>query len=183
MTFTFLTRIDGTVSEYVVRVEFENGTKVEDRSDLYNTAFLQALLLRPSCSKCVFANLDRVGDITIGDFKNRYEVLPEAKGLENLSTIIINTEKGKEVFKALGNYMEIYPIKLCDVVRTNNTLRQPSMTSERRDGFFCDLAMGVPIEIALATHVTVPGLMRRTWMLIPDRMRAGVKRGIPWIRK
>lgn len=56
--------------------------------------------LRPACYECRFANLKRVGDITIRDFKKRHELLPHINGLENLSTVIVNTPKGNEVFVA-----------------------------------------------------------------------------------
>lgn len=171
----------GRFSEYVVRTEFENGTKIEDSSDLYNTAFLQALLLRPSCGECRFAGPSRMGDITIGDLKDRYDVLPEVKGLENLSTIVVNTEKGREVFDSVRQYMSVYPILMEDVIRTNNPFRETSKMSDRREEFFNDLQMGVPIEDALEKHITVyrpRGLLRKIWSIIPDRMKAEVRRRI-----
>ncbi len=168
----------GRFLQYIIRIEFENGICIENESDPYNTAFIQCLFLRPSCGECVFANLNRVGDITIGDFKKQHELLPKVKGLENMSTIIVNTYKGKEVFEKLNEYMEIYPVEISDVVRTNNPLRQRSKMSDKRDEFFCDLALGVPIDRALAEYIAVPSVVRRMWVLVPDRVRAVIKKGM-----
>lgn len=176
----------GRFVDHMAKSEFENGTRIEDGSDLYYTGFLQCLFSRPSCGKCAFANLTRVGDITLGDFYNRYEVVPEAKGVENLSTVIVNTEKGKEVFGLLGYYMRVYPILTEDVVRAQARLREPPTMSERREEFFDDLSLGVPIEQALRKHVAIghpPGPIRSLWLCLPDSLRAGIKRRLRWIGK
>ena len=171
--------------DHIIRVDFENGTTIEDGADLYNTGFIQCLFLRPSCSECKFANLSRVGDITLGDFRNQYELLPELRGSGNLSTIIVNTEKGNEVFNLLGQYMNIYFVPMEDVINMSLQLREPSPMSENREEFFSDLLSGIPIEQALKNHVVVnsPGLTRRIWLMIPGRVRARIKRQIKWIRK
>ncbi len=173
----------GRLLQHVIRIEFENGVSMENESDAYNTAFIQCLFLRPSCHECIYANLNRVGDITIGDFKKQHELLPEVKRLENMSTILVNTYKGKRVFDRLDEYMEFWPVKISDVVRTNNPLRQVPKMNDKRGEFFHDVAFGVPIDQALVRHITVPNLMRRMWILVPDRVRAVAKRGMRWTRK
>lgn len=171
----------GRLVEYVVRLEFENGTKIELESDLYNNGYIQGLFSRPSCSRCRFANMNRVGDITIGDFRARYDVLPEAEGMENLSTVIVNTSKGKEVCQLLDQYMRVYPVATEDVIRWQERLRQPPSMSERRENFFDDLSAGMPIDKVLRKHVVVPGLGRSMWRCLPDRLRAYIKRRLRWI--
>lgn len=176
----------GRFFDHIIRLEFENGTKVEDGSDPYGTGFIQCLFLRPSCSKCVFANTNRVGDITLGDFRRQHELLPEAKKTENLSTIIVNTEKGREVCESLSRYMDVYPVPLEDVVSTSLQLRKPSPASPRRKEFFDDLSSGARIEQVLQKYIIIedpPGIMRRMWLNLPDRLRAWIKRRLRWIRR
>lgn len=173
----------GRFLEYVVGLEFENGTRLECESDLYNGGYMQGLFLRPSCSKCVFANMNRVGDITLGDLKGRYDVLPGAEGMENLSTIMVNTSKGRKVLELLDQYMYLYPVATEDVIRTQDRLRQPQHMSERREDFFDDLFLGVPIDKALRKYVSVAGPIRSLWHCLPDRLRSDIKRRLGWIRK
>ncbi len=173
----------GRLLQYVIMMEFENGMRIEDEEDLYNTAFIQALFLRPSCGKCKFANINRVGDITLADFKKKHELLPEAKELDNFSTIIINTRKGQEVFEKLQEFMKLYSIKIDDVVRTNPPLRLPSKMNNSRDYFFYDLKMGEAIDQVFKKYIAIPRLEKRIWMIIPDRVRGAIKRRIKWIRK
>ncbi|MGI6519037.1 MAG: Coenzyme F420 hydrogenase/dehydrogenase, beta subunit C-terminal domain [Bacillota bacterium] len=169
----------GHFIDHIIEVEFESGMTIEDGLDLYNTGFIQCLFLRPSCGACKFATLDRVGDITIGDFKKRYDVLPQARGLENLSTIIVNSNKGKEVFDLLGQHMHIYPVSIEDIASTNNPLRTVSRMSESRGKFFDDLAVGMPIRKALEKHIVTMapgGFVRKVWLLLPDALRARIRR-------
>jgi coenzyme F420-reducing hydrogenase beta subunit len=184
-SFTFRNKkqkMCGRFLEYIVGLEFEDGTRIELESDLYNRGFMQGLFSRPSCSECMFANMNRVGDITLGDLKGRYDVLPKAEGMENLSTVIVNTSKGREVFQLLDQYMYLYPVATEEVVRTQDRLRQPQSMSERREDFFEDLSLGVPIDKALRKHVVAAGLMRSMWHWLPDRLRYDIKRRLRWIR-
>ncbi len=169
----------GRFFDYIIRIEFENGRIVEDGSDLYNTGFIQCLFLRPSCSQCAFASLDRVGDITLGDLKSRYEVAPGLRGIENLSMVLFNTEKAEEIFGRMGRHLRMHPVRMEDVARTSLQLRQPSPASRERAAFFRELGDGVLIEQALEKYIvkTNPkGLIRRAWSILPDRIRYTIKR-------
>ncbi len=172
----------GRSIEHIIKIDFEDGTSIENSRDLYNTGFIHTLFLRPACYECRFANLRRVGDITIGDFKKRHELLPHVNGLENLSTVIVNTSKGNEVFKKLNDYMDIYPVPIEVVAKTNNPLHKPATMKEKRGKFFRDLALGVPIEEALRQNISVSWLMK-LWSIIPDRTRAELKGWARWIRR
>lgn len=185
VSFTFRNKQErrGRFLQYIVKVHFENGKCIEDESDLYNTGFIQCLFLRPSCGECAYASLDRVGDITIGDFKNQHELLPHIRSLKNMSTVMVNTAKGDEVFAKLGRYMILHPVELAPVVATNAPLRVPSKMSMQRDAFFRDLASGMSVQLALERHIAVPGPFRRIWVRVPDRARAAIKRGARWIRE
>ena len=172
----------GRLLQYVIVIEFENGKRIENENDLYNTAFIQALLIRPSCGKCRFANLNRVGDLTIGDFKKKHELLPKAKGIDNFSIIIINSEKGQKVFEQLDNFMEIYPVNFTDVIKTNPPLTAATKLNKNREAFFQDLEKVDSIEETLKRYITSPKLYKRIWKYIPDRVRGAIKRRIKWKR-
>jgi len=168
----------GRMMEYIVALELMDGRKVEDEKDLYNTAFIQALILRPSCGECKFANKNRLGDLTIADFKKKHELLPEAKGLGNFSTIIINSEKGKNVSELLRKSMEIYSVDIKDIINTNPPLRQASKMNKKRDNLFQDLLKGESVDLVLRKYVSSPKLHMKIWILLPDRVRGAIKRRI-----
>jgi|LSQX01.2.fsa_nt_gb coenzyme F420-reducing hydrogenase beta subunit len=168
----------GRMLQYVIVVEFENGKIIENENDIYNTAFIQALILRPSCEKCRFANIHRVGDLTIGDFKKKHELLPEAKGLDNFSTIIVNSKKGEEVASQLEENMVIYSVEISDIIKTNPPLRQASRLNENRELLFQDLLKDESVETILMRYITNPKLYMKIWMSLPDRIRGFIKRRI-----
>ncbi|MGI6608089.1 MAG: Coenzyme F420 hydrogenase/dehydrogenase, beta subunit C-terminal domain [Erysipelotrichaceae bacterium] len=179
-TFTFRHKKKkfGRMDDYIVLLEFADGRKIEHENDLYNSAFLQALLLRPSCEKCKFSNRNRQGDLTISDFKRKYELLPEIKDIENFSTVLINTEKGRNVAEKLSEAMIIYDTEIENIVKTNTPLRQASKFNKNREKFFLEMSNGDSVDIVLKKYVSVAGLHVRLWLLLPDRMRALIKRMI-----
>lgn len=64
----------------------------------YNKLYLSLLGVRESCYNCVFTNMNRPADVTLADFWNipANSALADDKGV---STVILNTEKGKEWFQ------------------------------------------------------------------------------------
>lgn len=168
----------GRMMEYIVALELMDGRIVEDEKDLYNMAFIQALILRPSCGECKFANRNRLGDLTIADFKKKHELLPEAKGLDNFSTIIINSEKGKKVSELLPESMEIYSVDINDIINTNPPLRQASKMNKNRDDLFQDLLKGESVDLVLKRYISYPKLHMRIWISLPDKVRGAIKRRI-----
>lgn len=62
--------------------------------------FYHDAILRPSCNECHFASMARVGDITLGDFWNWKNVVPQMN-LDNLglSSVLINSLIGESLFE------------------------------------------------------------------------------------
>lgn len=70
----------------------------DDYSDLvedyYIKGFLENLMFRPACENCRYRRT-KSGDITIGDFWKVQKYKPLIDGQMGVSTVLINTEKGK----------------------------------------------------------------------------------------
>ena len=171
------------INEYVTRIEFDNGYIQENINDLYCDGFLQALFLRPSCGDCKYANIDRTGDLTIGDLKKRYENLPNYKEIENLSVIIVNTQKGLEVYKKLSTIMDIYYIDFDKLVETNTPLQTPSKMSKHRESFFEEFKANRDVYESIRKYVDKPSLGIKLWSLLPIKTRNKVRRRFKWIKK
>lgn len=86
---------------YPVRARFANGHEEVNTQDvrMYTTLYFTHLIMREGCYSCKFANVDRPGDITIGDFWGIETVLPDFKYKSSVSEVIVNTEQG-EIFAA-----------------------------------------------------------------------------------
>ena len=102
----------------------------------FDDLYFSLYTVRESCSNCRFTNLDRVGDITIGDFwgwnKNRAE-FNDDKGV---SLVLINTPKGSFVFEKAKHI--IYYIESNTAECLQPQLRTPIVLNPRRNEFIAD---------------------------------------------
>lgn len=117
---------------------YADGTKKTEsgREDMFNLGFSTNLFQRPSCYTCPFAFMERIGDITLGDWLGgtKYKELdPENKGL---SMIVINSPKGEEFYNRIRDKMFTaeYPVE--EAVRESVHLsRTPQINFMRKDFF------------------------------------------------
>lgn len=82
---------------------YRKGKKYEKfgpaRDDPYYLAFSKGLIYKDCCYKCPFARIERVGDITIGDYWGLEHVHPEFYDERGISAVLINTPKAKTFFE------------------------------------------------------------------------------------
>lgn len=86
------------------KVIFENGTQfsIDDFSFLYKTNNF----MRESCYRCKYSNIDRISDITIGDFWNIDNLdLNFANKMGN-SCVLINTDTGEWLFEFAQKWLD-----------------------------------------------------------------------------
>ena len=87
--------------------------------------FYKHIMFRQSCGKCHFCNTRRPSDITIADFWGWEKTDPEInKDDKGLSLVLVNTEKGKFLFDAVKESMDVIPAELENCLQTH--LRMPS---------------------------------------------------------
>ena len=70
--------------------------KSSNISERYMMSFLNGLTFRESCYSCPFAEKDRVGDITLGDF---WEIKNFKNKQSGVSLVLINSSKGEELLQ------------------------------------------------------------------------------------
>jgi len=119
--YTFRNRLErcGNWRDYVCCYEFDDGQRIWEPSDTYQRFFLTQLCLRASCGEnCKFRNRNRPSDITIADFKGKFEVFPRMMDHRNYSTIIVNTPKGDTVCRSLTYSMRVLPCSMSDIERS-----------------------------------------------------------------
>lgn len=68
----------------------------------YWLMYQRGFISRPSCSACSYTNLNRVSDVTIGDFHSLSEDEKEFRIDEGVSVVIASTEKGQALCTGLN---------------------------------------------------------------------------------
>ncbi len=96
--------------------------------------FYKHIMFRKSCGKCHFTNTKRPSDITIADFWGWKKTDPTFNAdNKGCSLVFVNTEKGRKLFEAVSERLNIIPANLEDCMQPN--LRHPSVIHPRRDQF------------------------------------------------
>lgn len=126
-------------SPFVTRISFSDNTwmEISGKDNKYMQSFLQnKIIIRPSCGKCQFKGIFRQSDITLGDFWGIDSSLDDDKGT---SMVMINSEKGEELFRLIKSKIVYYRKQLEDVVRGNEHLYKSVEISKDEEKFFCEL--------------------------------------------
>lgn len=105
--------------------------------DPYYYAFYSALDFRESCYRCKYANCNRVGDITLGDFWGVEKYHTNFSKNNGSSAIILNNSKGKELFECIIKNKVNYEITDINKVKeNNNNLNQPAKRNDIRNEIY-----------------------------------------------
>lgn len=104
------------------------------KENFYFQMFLNHFILRPSCHECKFANLHRVGDITLGDFwgiEKNYNKYDDNMGI---SLVLLNTKKGMYMWSLIEEEFEVITVKKDQCLQPN--LCAPSEKNVYRENFW-----------------------------------------------
>lgn len=95
--------------------------------DLYYCGFMRKLFFRSTCYTCKYAQKQRVGDITIGDFWGFDKTKPFVSDTPyGLSVVLVNTPAGKRFFDKCADRLLYQERDLDEAVAGNPQLRYPS---------------------------------------------------------
>ena len=121
------------------RVDFEDGRyKVyEGEKNLYMNGYLTSnLYIRPCCGDCQFKGVPRKSDVTFADFWGIEKELDDDKGT---SMLLINSEKGRELFSRVRDNMEVHK-KDFDTIFAGNPMFSGSVeVPKKAHDFLVDL--------------------------------------------
>lgn len=120
--------------------------------------FLANLYLRPSCYCCPVKKLKSGSDITIGDFWGIEKVMPDFYNDKGVSLVLINTNKGYNVFKTLN----VQKRESCysDALKGNTSIVKSVHLTIKRDFFFKEFLKGIDLEVLINKLVYTPFLIR-----------------------
>lgn len=98
LNYNFRSKINGW-HNHTEAICYENNEDFKSNiSQSFKQFFGRSLNLRESCYTCKFANMERVGDITIGDFWGVEEKCKEFDDNKGINLLLINNERGRDLF-------------------------------------------------------------------------------------
>ena len=104
--------------------------------DYFYQAFYGHLILRDACFTCRYTNMERTGDITIGDFWGIEHVCPQMDDGKGTSLVLLNSLKGREVFQSIRDAFIIKKVQISDTIQPS--LQKPAIYPEKYEDFWKD---------------------------------------------
>lgn len=102
-----------------------NGEKIE--MSIWSKLYYGHESIRPSCFVCKFTNLNRQGDITLGDYWGIDKVYPDMYDAFGVSLMLVNTDKGNDLIKKISHTGEIREsdLKYCVQPQLYKPIKKP----------------------------------------------------------
>ena len=126
---------------YSNTVTFSSNKEISElkSNNSYMRLFLSDIALRESCYNCNFKIGNKYSDITLGDLWGVQKYYPEMYNKTGVSAIIINTEKGQQIFESISNNLEYKECKLEEIIDGNPSLKSSGKYPSKREEFFKDI--------------------------------------------
>ena len=83
-----------------------------------------------------FKKIRRNSDLTIADFWGVNEILPEFNDEKGISSLIINSNKGQEIFDNIKSRIDFVEVSIEDIIKHNSPLYVSVPYNEKREKFF-----------------------------------------------
>ncbi len=100
---------------------YKNGTveKVHYKKDLYFQCFVKRYMAKLSCYRCEFTRYKTGSDIVMGDFWGAENLYPKEDFSKGVSCVIVNSERGEQLLRALSGQLELRPVKVQYILDNN----------------------------------------------------------------
>ena len=107
-------------------------------ADPYYESFIYAENYRECCYNCKYAQIDRVGDITIGDYWGIQKLHPEFNVdiTKGVSVVLVNDEKGKSLFEKINSKLNFIESDIEKAMIENSNLYAPAKQPKIRSEFY-----------------------------------------------
>jgi len=126
---------------YCVSIKFDNNKLYSKTfvNDAYMKGFLRNYYLRPSCYSCSYASINRISDITLGDYWGIASKYPELDDDKGTSLLLINTDRGKTMLEACKTNIVLQECNLEHAIAGNPSIISSVKIPKARDKFFKEL--------------------------------------------
>lgn len=121
-----------------LKIQLDNGKVIQKFADLdpYYKSFLAGDIYRESCYECKYANNNRVGDITLADYWGIEYEHPEFIDNNGISAVMVQTKKGKNMWKEIEEEIESIPTTIEKIAKHNHNLKQPTKRKSIRNNVY-----------------------------------------------
>lgn len=139
-SFNFRNKKSGW-TDFFSKTVLESGKEkiIFSKLQAYYTYFLDSFIYRENCYTCKYAQKNRMGDITLGDFwgieQTHGEVVESWNNelFNGISCVLINSEKGKYIFEQVKDSLKTFESTYEKVSKYNLQLVRPSNKPNGRD--------------------------------------------------
>lgn len=128
----------GWGTQYLLKTKTSSRTKPL-ALDRYGKHFMDGDCYRESCYQCPYANTNRAGDLTVGDFWGIAKSHPKFDSPKGVSSVFVNTEKGRNLFEKMKPFAEVEEASLEEGMLKQGNLVQPSTRPVNREMFYAHI--------------------------------------------
>lgn len=123
-----------------INLKFDNNKEYFKSAtfDPYMQLFLGNISQRSSCFYCPFTTTNRQGDISLGDFWGIGRNHPELDDDKGISMILLNTNKGEEMFRGIKNDIDSFDSNINEAIAGNKVLVENITGEVKRNHFYAD---------------------------------------------
>lgn len=140
--------------DFCININFEKQKYLEEHNyDLYMQGFLQNLFLRPSCYQCIAKKKSVYADIILGDYWGIEKEIPELNQNKGISSVIINTKKGIELWDGIQDEINSQKSTYESVAAHNNAIKESVPDHRNRSRFYEELDIGGVLEEAIKDNL------------------------------
>lgn len=150
--------------------------------DVYQIGYHAGITYRDNCYSCRFATRKRQGDITLADFSYVGCCEPCSYSNENVSCVLVNSEKGKQLFSTLCGTGRIFYEKrpLEEELTTEKQLNHPTQIPPERKQFLEGIKRHQGFEKAMKCAAQKRIVMNTLKNVMhTDEIRKAISKGIP----
>lgn len=130
----FRTKNNGVISfQFSGKTDNSGNMNIPASHSSYYDLFLHADSYRDQCYQCEYANDNKPGDITIGDYfeaRQDYPELFKTGGIlsdsDYLNCLLVNSIKGQELLNTYGDQLRLHPVSRKRVQLSHSNLCKPS---------------------------------------------------------
>lgn len=127
----------GWGTQYLAKIEVKTKAMTRTLSiDKYGKHFMSGDCYRECCYQCKYANTNRCGDLTIGDFWGIEKCHPKFSSKLGVSVVLVNTDKGKELLKKMKKKSSLLKSSLDEAMIKQGNLVHPAGRPEARNTFY-----------------------------------------------
>ena len=125
-------------------------------------------MYRECCYQCTYANIHRVGDLTIGDFWGIGKSHPEFYSEKGVSSVFVNTEKGQRLFDSIKKDAWVANATLKEAMVKQGNLVCPTKRPQERNEFYKNIDQygfidGLKVGLQLKNRIKA--VLPRKWVL------------------